>query len=248
MGASDMTSKTFHSTCVAQGDMRRETLPLPVIHYPQLRGTFIAFASDAQSAPTLCDCAIPAVENLFRLRPELTRAAFSEALHAYFPYEIARRIATGRTRDVSGIKFSSGLCHRCNQTAPALQFSDDACDPDFVQTFGWYVNQAYLRFGILPGKNTYLKDACPTEYRKAIEDARLAERAFHHECQRLLESNFSSNTEASPNVCECRFLLEDAEEMVALRQRASMARKGLKCKVENLVRQEVGYQQQWLSA
>ena len=239
-----MTSTDLQATYVAGGDMRREALPLPIVHYPQFRGTFLGFAPDAKSVPELCDCAIPAVENLFRLRPELLRAAFCDSLHRYFPYELAHHLSSGRSRGISSLSFSPGSCHRCNRSVPELLFSDDITEPSFVQTHGWYVDQAYLRLGILPGYNTYLEDVCPAEYSTVIEAARLAERAFHRECERLMEAASWDDDRTNSSTCQHRFKLEVAAEMMTLRQRASGARKGLKFKVESLVQREVGYQQQ----
>ena len=44
----------------------------------------------------------------------------------------------------------------------------------FIQRFGWYVQQAYLRQGILPSTTVYLPDVTPAEF---VEDIRVLREA-----------------------------------------------------------------------
>jgi hypothetical protein len=227
---------------VACGDVVREALPWPVVHYPNLRGTFCAFARTTRSAPAICACAEPAVRNLLGLRPALRmRRGNGESPASYFPSGIARKILAWDGRGDLPLKFRSGLCHRCNSAVPSLRYCGEQDDAPLVQQYGWYFNQAYLRLGMLPYRNTYLPGICPPDYQADIEMSRNLERAFQRECDRLLEVvDLAALPENGPRDA---ILLRPAwrqqfGQMIELRRQASEQRKVLKRKILAIVAQE----------
>ncbi|HYF80488.1 MAG TPA: hypothetical protein VD973_25545 [Symbiobacteriaceae bacterium] len=133
---------------------REDGLPAPLVYYPGRGGTFLAFAASREAPPALCACAEGAVHNLLRL------GQFDGGL---FPDVIAR-LLTGRPDPTSALFFRKGLCHRCNLAAPTLRYCHEKDGTQFVQTYGWYINQTYLRLGIHPESHRYLPDVCPAEY------------------------------------------------------------------------------------
>lgn len=135
---------------VLTSTLAREELPAPLVYYPGRQGTFLAFAASREAPPALCSCAEGAVHNLFRLgQPD----------PGLFPDVMARALAAG-----SSLFFRKGLCHRCNLAAPTVRFCHEKDGTQFVQTYGWYINQTYLRLGIHPESHRYLPDVCPAEY------------------------------------------------------------------------------------
>jgi hypothetical protein len=232
---------------VACGNVVREALPWPVVYYPNLRGTFFAFARTTRSAPALCACAEPAVRNLLTLRPALRmRRGNGESPASYFPDEIARKILTWTGRGELPAQFRPGLCHRCNATIPTLRYCSDRDDSPFAQELGWYLNQAYLRLGMLPHRNAYLAGVCPPDYQADIEMSRSLEREFQRECDRLLEVvDFSALPGNGPRDA---ILLRPAwrqqfGQMIELRRQASEQRKVLKQKIQAIVAQEFRVQE-----
>ena len=237
-----MRPEKVSSPQVGCGNILREALPWPVVHYPNMRGTFCAFARSTRSAPALCACAEPAVRNLLGLRPALRmRRANGESPASYFPDGIASKIAAWSGRGTLPLQFQPGLCHRCNAAIPMLRYCNDHDDSPFVQQYGWYLNQAYLRLGILPYRNTYLPGVCPSDYQADIETSRNLEREFQRECDRLLEAvDFLALPANGPRDA---ILLRPAwrqqfGQMIELRHQASEQRKILKRKIQALVAQE----------
>jgi hypothetical protein len=232
---------------VACGNVVREALPWPAVHYPNLRGTFFAFAHTTRSAPVLCACAEPAVRNLLGLRPALRmRRGNGESPASYFPDGVARKILTWNGRGDLPLQFQPGLCHRCNSVIPTLRYCGEDDDSPFVQQYGWYLNQAYLRLGMLPYRNTYLPGVCPPDLQVDIETSRNLEREFQRECDRLLEAIDLSAL--SGNGPRDAILLrpvwrQQFGEMINLRRQASEQRKVLKRKIQTLVAQEFRVQE-----
>jgi hypothetical protein len=230
------------SSQVSCGNVVREVLPWPVVHYPNLRGTFCAFARNARAAPALCACAEPAVRNLLGLRPALRmKRANGESPASYFPDAIAHRIATWYGRGELPVQFQPGLCHRCNAATPTLRYCGGGDDSPFVQQYGWYLNQAYLRLGMLPYRNTYLPGVCPPDFQVDIETSRNLEREFQHECDRLMGAvDFSALAENGPRdaILIRPVWRQQFGQMIELRRQASEQRKVLKRRIEAVVAQE----------
>ena len=142
---------------VSLGAVVTENLPYPVVYYPNIGGTFLAFARDKSSEATLCLCTKPAIENLIRLKREnpdppnvnpLRRIVFDIF---FFPNIVANISIKSKHDPLQDLCFEKGLCHRCNLVTPSLRYCHEMYGVEFVQHFGWYIRQAYLRFGIHPG-------------------------------------------------------------------------------------------------
>jgi hypothetical protein len=231
---------------ISNGDIVEEDLPWPVVYYPRLYGTFIGFARDAKSVPAMCACAEPAVVNLFRLCPTLRAGrAFDEARRAYFPEVVVGQLSARNNRTALPILFQDKVCHRCNAGRPTRRYCDESSGTPLIQHYGWYINQAYLRLGVLPYRHAYLSEVCPRDYQAEIEAARMLEQEFVTECRRLLDAMYSPVRSAargsdvragSPDLSG-----EDLCHLFDLRQRASGMRAQFKTRIENLVRQELGH-------
>jgi hypothetical protein len=227
---------------VACGNVVREALLWPVVYYPNLRGTFCAFARTARAVPALCACAEPAVRNLLGLRPALRmRRGNGESPASYFPDGIARKILAWSGHGDLPVQFRPGLCHRCNSAVPTLHYCGERDDSPFVQQYGWYVNQAYLRLGMLPYRNTYLPGVCPPDYQADIEMSRSLEREFQRECDRLLEvvdlSALPGNGPRDAILLRPTWR-QQFGQMIELRRQASEQRKVLRRKIQAIVAQE----------
>jgi hypothetical protein len=213
-----------------------------VVHYPNLRGTFCGFARSRRAAPVLCACAEPAVRNLLGLRPALRmRRATGESPATYFPDVIARKIAAWYGRGALPVQFRPALCHRCNAAIPSLRYCGDPDDSPFVQQYGWYLNQAYLRLGILPYRNNYLPEVCPPDYQADIEASRSLEQEFQRECDRLLGAvDLSALFENGPRdaILIRPVWRQQFADMIEMRRQASEQRKVLKRKIQAVVAQE----------
>ena len=176
-----MKQRKIQSSPISNGDVVREKLPLPVVYYPAWQGTFLAFASDRRSRPVMCACAAEAADNLFRLRPDLRRGRPVDlASLRYFPAVIWRSIARWNGNGPFPVAFIPGICHRCTSTPPARRYDDAPNASDFVQQYGWYINQALLRLGILPQRYAYLPDLCPPVFQADIEATRSYHSRFAH--------------------------------------------------------------------
>ncbi len=237
---------TMHSSLAsaADGEIVLEKLPYPLVHYPPRHGTFLAFGSrtHVQAPPALCSCARSPVENLLRLYDKSETSGSHRFALAHFPKAISRPLGSVTPKDLS-ILFLPGLCHQCNRTAPTLRYCDPLYGDSFVQTYGWYINQAHLRLGVLPQANHYSLEICPTEYRGQVETAQTARQAFQCECARLLEQAFQDKRSDLNTQGHARELPWSATQllgMMQLRSQASQAHQQLKAQVEAMVRQAWG--------
>ncbi len=152
----------------------RENLPARLVYYPNHNGIFFAFATSRDEPPALCACAEGAVRNLFRLAEpaagpdDARRGRLPPLDFGFFPDPIATALAQQQADPLAALRFSPGLCHRCNLEAPTLRYCHEKDGQRFVQTYGWYMNQTYLRLGIHPSTHTYLPDVCPPQYHDVL--------------------------------------------------------------------------------
>lgn len=214
---------------VSLGGLAKEALPFPIVHYPNHYGTFFAFAKNETSSIVLCACSKTAVSNFLRLKQLMPQDEFGYGYvlrmapldSFYFPDGIAKLSLSSVENPLSILAFESGLCHRCNGMIPTMRYCVEMYGNKFVQQYGWYINQAYLRLGILPflGEQSifYLPDVCPAEFQQAIMSASEAERAYQ---------NTNSNS---------------VEEWERLKRESLKKRRTLINMVENLARDEFGY-------
>lgn len=212
-----------------------EALPFPIVHYPPDTGAFLAFAPAIDEPVVFCSCAQAAVEYALRLHVlEGGETELSVLPAALFPESVVAQSHTGVKAGCEAVSFVRGLCHRCNLTAPALRYCHDAEGGRFIQHYGWYVAQAYYRFGIQPGTFAYLEDAVPED----------------------LVSNVIAVERATEALDRAGGILGDAEdhadagsreEMLRLAQRRFVTRmyrracSSLDRAIENVVREEFGF-------
>ena len=156
-----------------KSEVVQEDLPCPVVYYPNHYGTFFAFA-ESEGEPVLCSCCEPAMVNLIRLLAAedstygdpLKMAPLSSR---YFPDRVAS-VSLGNSSALEPVRFGPDLCHRCNGAKPTLRYCHEMYGTEFAQYYGWYINQAYLRLGILPLRLTYLPDVCASEYQQMLRN------------------------------------------------------------------------------
>ncbi|GGF84262.1 hypothetical protein GCM10011338_40710 [Alteromonas lipolytica] len=114
----------------------------------------------------------------------------------------------------------------------------------FKQSYGWYIQQAYLRLGISTTSLDYLEDVCPEEYKtliQEIEHAQLKYQEVHEQSNDLI---YGSNREdlTKNEVTYCHVVKQElAESLLKLRKEHQKLRTQLKNKIENITRQEFGF-------
>jgi len=216
-----------------------EALPFPIVHYPPDTGAFLAFAPAPDAPVVLCSCAQAAVEYALRLH---TPGGDGTGQH-WLPSDLFPEAAVAQSRAETGdggeaVSFVRSLCHRCNLTTPALRYCHDAEGGRFIQHYGWYVAQAYYRFGIRPGTFAYLEDAVPEALEPsviAVERATVAlDRAggILGDAEELATGHVDAGSR---------------EEMLRLAQRRFVTRmyrracSSLDRAIENVVREEFGF-------
>jgi len=174
MSKSERPRRVRVPSAPVDGPFVREQLPYPVVHYPR-RGVWIGFAADEEALPALCACALPALENAMRLRarrlaPERPDASPAQALDpAWLPDRLAAWIEGQAGALPWAIPTLRAACHRCNLAPPALRYCHELEGGRFLQYYGWYVAQAYYRWGIDPETLDYLPEVCPEELLPYVE-------------------------------------------------------------------------------
>jgi len=213
-----------------------EALPFPVVHYPPDTGAFMAFAPASDAPVVLCSCAQAAVEHALRLHTPVGRPAPQNGLPAaLFPEAAVAQSHTETEDGREAVSFVRGLCHRCNLTAPALRYCHDAEGGRFIQHYGWYVAQAYYRFGIQPGTFAYLEDAVPEALEPSVIAVERATAALD-QAGGILGDTENHSADAGSR-----------EEMLRLAQRRFVTRmyrracSSLDRAIENVVREEFGF-------
>ncbi len=230
---------------VSLGAVVRENLPLPIVYYPNHYGTFFGFAPNEESPTVICACAKPAIQNLYHLvlNPD-HQEEHRYVYDLYFPKVIENKLRKWDGQFPFPIEFTPGICHRCNLVAPTLRYCHEMYGTRFIQFYGWYVNQTYLRLGMLPGGGKYLPDVCPPEYQSEIDEALKIEEKYRQETERLMAiaSGPKRDDISDDEVTYWRNVREeDAALMVDLRRMAAMTRRSFTTKIENIVRQEFGF-------
>jgi hypothetical protein len=218
-----------------------ERLPYPVVHYPR-RGVWIGFAADEDALPALCDCARPALENAIRLRAERVASSRPDASSAHtldpswLPDRLAEWVGKHAGSLSASVPFLRAACHRCNLAPPTLRYCHDLEGGRFLQYYGWYVAQAYYRYGIDPDTLAYLPNVCPEELLPYVE-------TIAHTARLLGDAHWEKAAEVDPRSGLPG--LHAASLPVAARRSASRAYRracsSLDRAIENTVRQEFGF-------
>lgn len=232
------------------GALAHEDLPYPHVHYPNHYGTFFAFSKEIGSAPCLCACAQDPIRNLLQLKAAEPDGLNSNPLRMatfdswFFPDVIADASVELPDAGMELLNFEENLCHRCNLVPPTLRYCHEMYGTRFIQHFGWYVNQAYLRVGVMPITLQFLPDVCPDEVKDLILAAGAANRAYQQEEQRLtrIAQGPPRDDIADDEVTYwSNVKIEETEPFVALRREAAQATRRATKRIENIVRQEFGF-------
>lgn len=136
----------------------KESLPLPYVHYSGLYSTFVRFSSEESDETFLCECSRTAAENY--------SIDLISSLGGNPPWSItALGCLINRSSSQSSgtpehftsadeilphLRFKEGLCHRCNQAVPSIDYGYELCFKHtsfFTQRFGFYVQQWLLSKG-----------------------------------------------------------------------------------------------------
>jgi len=204
--------------CVESG------LPLPIVHYPNHYGAFFAFSRDEGEEFFLCECGRLSLENLLELNrrfPQQSninplRLAAADSFHV--PNVVARKSLSHSASGLDVFAFRQGICHRCNLIPPSQRWCHEMYGGQFKQSFGWYIQQAYLRLGIRPISYEYLADSCPPEFRLQLDEM------------------FSGSAEYSD-----RSRQQGDTGLGELSKELQKLKRKLNNDVENIVRQEFGF-------
>lgn len=127
----------------------------------------------------------------------------------------------------------------------------------FIQHFGWYVNQCYLRFGILPRGITFLEDITPDEFIFDIKNIVKAKMVMENKYKWITDRDeYTRQRKANPTLPELDF---NEDEIIRYRQdmfrgdsnkKYRHAERILSTKIENIVRAEFGFKkvgERWTS-
>jgi len=246
---------------VSLGGIVKEDLPLPFVHYPKHYGTFFAFSEKENSTPYLCECSKPALVNYLGLRDKIEgadqNALYDQAAHLdklHFPDSLSKRFAS-QENPLNALQFMKAICHRCNLVPPTMRYCHEMYGVTFIQYFGWYVDQAYLRFGILPRGVTYLEDVTPLEFVQDICEIVKA-RIVQSDASKWFREReeYTWQRIQDPSLPELEFVeVEIAKRQDTLREANKQARQAervLSKKIENVVREEFGFRkvgERWTS-
>ena len=207
------------------GGIKKEKLPLQYVHYPSHYGTFFAFSESKTSMPFFCECSIAPIENYFKLLQP--KEVDTNPYNSIFPSNVATMVNTGI---IKNLQFKKAICHRCNLTPPSLLYCHEMYGVKFVQFFGWYINQNYLRFGILG--NRYLEDITPPELAIEIADLGIADENL---VSAQIPLRKAENEQDQNRIHEQIVVVKSFEKI------SRKAHKKLDTKIENITRQEFGY-------
>lgn len=241
---------------ISLGGIVREDLPLQFVHYPGHYGTFFAFSDGRSHPPFLCECSKPAIRNYMELQAQLdtaSRNAWSAALK-HFPDAVVDRHGDN---PLARLRFGEGICHRCNLVPPTMRYCHEMYGVRFIQRFGWYVNQTYLRFGILPRSTSYLPDVTPDELvedimriRQAMAQLREAQEWFHRSEERTRLRILDPSRAWEEDEVDYEEIGRRQAILGRANREARCTERMLSKKIENIVREEFGYRkvgERWTS-
>ncbi len=139
----------------------QESLPFPFVHYAGLYSTFIGYSLQCDSELHYCECIRNAIRNYVHDFIDscgdgtpLSRRSLSNAY--WFPTRNQRVIDDSRDvyespDDVVALmSFILGLCHRCNQAVPSIEYGYELGFKKasfFARRFGFYIEQWLYQHG-----------------------------------------------------------------------------------------------------
>jgi hypothetical protein len=138
-----------------------------------------------------------------------------------------------RSQLETGLEYGVKLCHRCNMAAPVLSYCHEVEGGRFIQYYGWYVGQAYLRFGIDRLSFSYLPDVCPTDLQPYVQAVEAAATALGGNPDLASAPAIALEEASGPDV----LAIAEHRYLTRAYRRAS---RSLDKQIENAVRQEFG--------
>lgn len=133
-----------------------ESLPLPIVHYPGIYGTWIVFQESDQSQPVLCTCQRDAALGFLRINAQ-TQAFRLERGQTFVDLFIPSCLRAFSHFQASSIDefaalafFRPGICHLCNRRVPSIRWSNLGEHSIFLQHLGWYFHHALYTAGVSP--------------------------------------------------------------------------------------------------
>jgi hypothetical protein len=160
--------------------------------------------------------------------------AFSVRYIQEFPKPIVKE-NLNQSNPYNNLRFVEGLCHRCNLGTPSVKFCLDMYGGKFVQTYGWYITQTYLRLGILRSRGIFLDDVCPEEFKNDyIESVRVK---HEYDIYRL---DFNEKYQSEYASYDHVYWHERHNELRRLNRTSRQASRNFTRKIENITRQEFG--------
>ena len=222
-----------------EGMVSREDLPLPYVHYPDMYGIFIGFASDENFEPMLCECSHTALINYLKIRKIYNEHNYPLFEQRSFPKRLEKYLIDSNADDFQGILFWENLCHKCNGKNPHYSYQHEMYGSRFSQDYGWYINQASLTMGLDLYSFNFLEDVCQEDVK---EDALLAKTTSKElfEFQKMFEE-FYNGLHGLGQTDYYNLLRQDQEQLKILNRNASRAKRAIKNKIENVIREEMGY-------
>ena len=169
------------SVGIKETTVSREDLPLPVVVYPQMYGTFIGFKSDYQEEINFCRCSKNAILNAIRLRDSFSfhkdKPSNWNLFSRDFPQEILELLIKGSVpmnpEHIDHFKFKDKICHECNDSIPKYRFLHEMYGGLFTQNFGWYIRKQGFDYGMnISSDNSIsgmIKSLCPEEILNVME-------------------------------------------------------------------------------
>jgi hypothetical protein len=133
-----------------------ESLPLPVVNYPRIYGTWILFQESEQAQPFLCSCQRDAATGFLRINDQSPFCILgrSQVLVDFFVPPELRHLTGLQASSIDEFAalpfFQSGICHLCNRRVPSIRWSNLDEHSLFVQHLGWYWHYALYAAGVSP--------------------------------------------------------------------------------------------------
>ena len=198
-----------------------EDLPFKYVSYPNLYGSFCAFAENEKSQYYLCECSKTSVDNLFELAKKSLIPINDNFKVRYFPSKIHDLIDNYNLTEPI---YLNKICHRCNLITPSRRYCHEMYGGNFVQFYGWYINQAELKLGILD--LDFIEDVTPVEIIDNINVLKI----MHKQRNDLVLSADGFNRDVF-------------EKSRVFDLEISKTEKKIKNYIENIVREDFGFRQ-----
>lgn len=243
---------------ISLGTVIRENLPIPYVHYPDHYGVFFAFSRTEHSSNFLCSCTEQAVKNyvdLMKIGSEKIQYAGDERnapLNSrFFPKKLVKnsleRLKYSLADEIDPftfLEFKKGLCHRCNLTTPSLRYCHEMYGGQFIQSYGWYVKQAYVRLGIDPDWFYYLPEVCPKEFQEdlaAIKSIKIKSEKETNRIMKIVQGPPRDDIPPGEKTYWKNVRFSEAEKMKRLHKESHRITRAFTKKIENIARQEFGF-------